>query len=305
MLITLIKMDSLWEITTTPFQMHLLLWANCKNFVMHELRNIEHGDKNNMDDFAILILSCDKYKDLWPVTLKQFHDHFKQCPYKIYFGSNAHRCDDPSVIPLLSGEDKDWSSSYLAILKQIPEKKLFVLLEDLIVVSTIDPSRFSACVEFLVQQNANHIKYWPITDPNRSLHESEFQVIDRGAPYRATVCGFWDREYMQHLLIPGENPWNFEVLGSYRTSYLDGFYQLATPLFKFINLIGKGFWIPVSLEKARQLGIEIDTNPRGTLKGGRSLKSAMQIIYFNLVLYIPWRYRISIMAKLRKLLISY
>lgn len=272
---------------------------------MNELRNTEYRDKDNMSDFAILILSCDKYKDLWPVTLKQFHNHFKQCPYKIYFGSNAHRCDDPSVIPLLSGEDKDWSSSYLAILKQIPEKKLFVLLEDLIVVSTIDPSRFSACVEFLVQQNANHIKYWPIPDPHRTLSNSEFQVLERGKPYRTSVCGFWDREYIQQLLIPGENPWNFEVLGSYRTSYSDGFYQLATPLFEFLNLIEKGFWIPASLEKARQLGIEIDTNPRGTLKGGRSLKSAMQIIYFNLVLYIPWRYRVSIMAKLRKLLISY
>lgn len=257
------------------------------------------------NNFAILILSCDRYADLWPVALKQFRKHFEQSSYKIYFGSNTRKCEDPDVTPLLSGEDKDWSSSYLAILEKIPEKKLFVLLEDLLVVSTIDPSRFAACVEFLVHHNANHIKYWPNPSPDRSSDNPEFKIYDRGAPYRATVCGFWDRECLEKLLIPGENPWDFEVLGSYRTSYLDGFYGLASPLFNYINLVEKGLWIPGSIENAQGMGIEIDTSQRRALQGGRSLKSTVQMIYFNLMLNVPWRYRVSAMALLRKLLISY
>ena len=101
------------------------------------------------NNFAILILSCDKFADLWPVALKQFRTHLQQCHFKIYVGSNTIKCDDPGVISLLSGEDVDWSSSYLAILRQIPEKKLFVLVEDHIVISTIDPSRFITCISFL------------------------------------------------------------------------------------------------------------------------------------------------------------
>jgi hypothetical protein len=256
-------------------------------------------------NFAILILSCDKYADLWPVTLSQFSKHFGQSSIKVYFGSNIQKCEDLNVIPLLSGEDKDWSSSYLAILKQIPEKKLFVLLEDLIIVSTIDRSRFTACLKFLECQDANHIKYWPSPIPDRSSDNPEFEIYDRGAPYRATVCGFWDRECLEKLLIPGENPWNFEVLGSYRTSYIDGFYGLTTPLFSFINLVEKGCWIPDSLKVARGMGIKIDTKPRSALKGGRSLKSRVQMICFNLILKIPWRYRVSAMALLRKIFISY
>ena len=257
------------------------------------------------NNFAILILSFDRDADLWPVVLKQFSNHFQQCPFKIYLGSNTRRCNDPGVISLLSGEDKDWSSSYLAILKQIPEKKLFVFLGDLLVVSAIDPSRFAACVEFLEYYNANHIKYWSNPSPDRSSDSPEFKIYDRGAPYRATVCGFWDRECLQKLLIPGENPWNFEILGSYRTSYMDDFYGLATPLFSFINLVEKGCWIPESLTVARGMGIEIDTNPRRTLEGGRSLKNKVQMIYFNLMLKVPWRYRVSAIALLRKIFISY
>jgi hypothetical protein len=255
--------------------------------------------------FAILILSYDGFADLWPVALKQFKKHFKHSHLKIYVGSNTIRCNDPDVTSLLSGEDKDWSSSYLAILKQIPEKKLFVLVEDHVVISTIDPSRFTACIDFLQFQDANHIKYWSTPSPDRSSDNPEFKVYDRGAPYRATVCGFWDRECLQKLLIPGENPWNFEVLGSYRTSYMDGFYGLATPLFSFINLVEKGCWIPHSLRVARGMGIEIETKPRSVLKGGRSLKSSIQVLYFKLMLKVPWRYRVSTLALLKKLFVSY
>ena len=257
------------------------------------------------NNFAILILSYDGFADLWPVALNQFRKHFQQCHFKIYVGSNTIRCCDPEVISLLSGEDKDWSSSYIAILEQIPENKLFVLVEDHIVVSTIDPSRFIACIDFLESQDANHIKYWPTPLPDRSSDNPEFKIYNRGAPYRATVCGFWDRECLQRLLIPGENPWNFEVLGSYRTSYMDGFYGLATPLFSVINLVEKGFWIPESLTVAHAMGIEIDTKPRRKLESGRSLKSKLQMIYFHLMLKVPWRYRVSVLALLRKLFISY
>ena len=257
------------------------------------------------NNFAILILSCDRYADLWPVALKQFRKHFEQNSYKIYFGSNTRKCEDPDVIPLLSGEDRDWSSSYLAILEKIPEKKLFVLLEDLLAVSTIDSSRFAACVEFLVHNNANHIKYWPNPNPDRSSDNPEFKIYDRGAPYRATVCGFWDREYLISLLLEGESPWDFEIMGSYRTSYVDGFYGLNKPLFEFKNLIEKGCWIPQSLEWAEKEGIELDLNKRPILQGRRQLVSRIKMAYFSLMIRVPWRSRVKWMNVLRRALISY
>lgn len=261
--------------------------------------------EEKLDDFAILILSCDKYADLWPITMMQFKQHFPHCPYKIYFGSNNIRAQDSDVISLLSGEDNDWSSSYLSILKQIPEKKLFILLEDLIVVSRIDREQFAACVEFLNEPDVKHIKYWPYPKPDRAANKLGFSIYQKGAPYRATVCGFWDRSCLESLLIPGETPWNFEILGSYRTSYLDGFYSLNHSLFDFINLIEKGMWIPDSVRKAAKLGITLDLNQRDSLQGKKTIKSWMQRIYFNLIMQIPWRYRVAIMTKLRKALISY
>lgn len=262
-------------------------------------------DSQIHNDFCILLLSCDKHADVWPVTLGQFRKYFRNNGYPVYFGSNQTAPDDPDVIPVLSGLDRDWSSSYTRILEQIPCRKLFVLLEDLVVASPIDPGEFNECVRFMLACDAMHIKYWSAPKPDKPTAHEFFWEYGRGAPYRATVCGFWDREYLLRLLLPGESPWNFEIMGSYRTSYHDGFYTTARPLFQSINIIEKGSWVPESLGWAARNNICFDLSRRPTLAGRKGLVSRLQAMYFSQMLKVPWRIRLGLMNKLRKGLISY
>ncbi|HJX10704.1 MAG TPA: hypothetical protein VJ733_09410, partial [Candidatus Binatia bacterium] len=127
----------------------------------------------------------------------------------------------------------------------------------------------------------------------------------RGAPYRATVCGFWDRDCLMSLLLEGESPWNFEILGSYRTAYMDGFYGLTSPLFERRNMIEKGRWIPESVEWAQAEGVELKLDGRPMLAGTRGIISRLQAIYFHAMIRVPWRIRTGLMNKLRRALISY
>lgn len=255
--------------------------------------------------FAILILSCDKFADLWPSFLKQFRRFFPVGDYTLYLGSNQVSCNDPNVITILSGDDPDWSTSYKRILAQIQEPKLFVILEDLFPSSPVDTEGFKAALSFLHEKNAMHIKYWqrlvsygPTDNPRIGIYQKE-------APYRATVCGFWDRKCLMNLLIEGESPWNFEILGSYRTSYLEGFYGLKQPLCAYRNLIEKGSWIPQSIAWANSEGITLELDKRPLLKGGNQILSQAKILFFNSMLKIPWQWRVWLMNKLRRALISY
>lgn len=262
-------------------------------------------DSPTHNDFCILLLSCDKYADLWPVTLGQFRKHFHNNIYPVYFGSNKIAPADPDVISVLSGPDRDWSSSYAHILEKIPYRKIFVLLEDLVIDSPINSTEFDECIRFMLARDAMHIKYWSAPKPGRATDHDFFWEYSRGAPYRATVCGFWDREYLLRLLLPGESPWNFEIMGSYRTSYSDGFYATVKPLFEFVNIIEKGYWIPESLVWATKNDIHFDLSRRPMLAGRKGLVSRLQSVYFNLMLKVPWRIRLGLMNKLRKALISY
>ena len=219
--------------------------------------------------------------------------------------SNMVRCGEPGVIPILSGEDPDWSTSYKKILAQIKEPKLFVILEDLFLATPVDPEGFQAALSCLFEENALYIKYWSNPMPDEPTENPWVGIYQQGAPFRATVCGFWNREFLMNLLIEGENPWNFEILGSYRTSYSDGFYGLRQPLCAYRNMIEKGCWIPQSVEWARKEGIDLELNRRPLLKGGKQLFSRVQMLYFDLMIRVPWRWRVALMNKLRRALISY
>lgn len=258
-----------------------------------------------VNDFAVLILSCDKYSDLWNPFLENFRRFFPVADIPVYLGSNLVKCDIPGVIPVLSGDDVDWSSSYRKILEQIPELKLFVILEDLLLASPVNEVGLQAALRYLFEKGAKHIKYWGTPPPDEHTEDTWIGVHPRGAPYRATVCGFWDRSYLMSLLIEGENPWNFEILGSYRTSYTDGFYGLTRPLCAYRNMIEKGCWIPQSVEWARKEGIALQLDKRPLPEGGNRLVSRAKMLYFDLILQVPWRWRVALMNKLRRALISY
>lgn len=256
-------------------------------------------------DFAILVLSCDKYSDLWPPFFQCFRKNFPTGEWPIYVGSNSKICDEPGVVTILSVNDEDWSTSCKRILKQIPERKLFVILEDLFAASRVDERLLSAAIDFLFAADAKHIRYWPGIPLDGPSEHPDIEYFARGAPYRANVCGFWDREYLMGLLLEGESPWNFEILASYRTSYVDGFYGLRKPLCEYRNLVEKGCWIPDSVEWARKNDVTLDFAKRPMLVGGRHVISRLQMAYFRIMLRVPWRKRVKVMNMLRKLLISY
>jgi hypothetical protein len=256
-------------------------------------------------DFAILILSCDKYADLWTPFLNQFRKYFPIGGTPVYLGSNLIACKEEGVIPVLSGYDHDWSTSYRNILLQLREKKLFVILEDLLLTAPVDVDLLHAAQDILQRENAIHVKYWGVPAPDALTKDANVGLYERGAPYRASVCGFWDREYLLNLLIAGENPWNFEILGSYRTSYSDGFYGLTKPLCTCCNMVEKGNWIPASAAWAKKEGIAIDLDIRPILDGRRHLLSQFKMLIFKVMMKVPWQKRVKWMNTLRRVFISY
>lgn len=257
------------------------------------------------DRLAILVLSCDKYSDMWAPFLQQFRRFFPATRSTIYFGSNRLACEDPDVVPVLSGDDPDWSTSLERILAQIPERKLFVILEDLFLAAPVDPKAFESCLACLFGKDALHVKYWGTPWPEEPTDDPLIGRYPRGIPYRASVCGFWDRDYLAELLIPGESPWAFEIQGSYRASFVDGIYGLKSPICEYRNMVEKGRWIAQSVEWARSAGIPLVLEARPLHRGGSRLLSRLKMAYFDSMQRVPWRWRVALMEKLRRALISY
>jgi hypothetical protein len=255
--------------------------------------------------FAILVLSCDKYSDLWKPFFSQFHKQWPTCPYTVYLGSNTVGIHDPSVVSLLSKTKRDWSTDLLAILQQIQEEYIFIWLEDLFPIEKIDEELFIHSFQFIKTKRGNHIHIAPRILPDRICEDTMFGSYEKGVPYRVTVPGFWNTQYLRQLLLPGEDPWKFEIQGSYRSSYSDGFYTVNSPIFQFIRVVDKGKIRREAYTYCIKNGIKLDTHKRSIFSIYETAKGIASGYIFLSVLTVPWRIRVHFMDTLRRLLVSY
>lgn len=257
------------------------------------------------EDCAVLVLSSDRYVDLWPVFFDQFRRRWPGCPFPVYLGSNTIALAGyPFVRTILSGPDRDWSTSLRAILRQIPERYVIMTHEDFIVAADVDTGRVRECLDFVRTHGIRHVQL-RCHLPSDDVTQSRYGIIDKGAPYRVNTMGVWEKSTLESLLVDGESAWNFEILGSYRSSYTEGFVRdLASP-FKVVNLVEKGCYIPSSVYELERLGVAFETGPRRTLAGPWRLRSWLQRLWFDAMVQLPWRWRVRAMNVLRKLLVSY
>lgn len=255
-------------------------------------------------NIAILVLSCDKYSDLWAPFFQTFFKQWPECPYQVFLGANEKKFNHPKVTTVLTGNDKDWSSSLRKILTQIDADHVFIWLEDLFLTAPVDQKQLTNYFEYLIEKQAKHCNFAYHLHP-KVTHRNGLGEFKDPIPYRVNVIGFWDKTYLNHLLLDGESPWNFEILGSYRASYDEGFYCFPRTIMPYLNCVEKGKWFPKAVKYCQQENIAIDLVTRQQLEAGFSLKSYLQILITEIGLALPWKFRVNLLSLLRKVFVSY
>lgn len=260
-----------------------------------------------MQNSCVLILSCDKYSFLWKPCFYQFWKYWKNCPYPVYLGSNTIPYnDDKRVKTILSGKDSDWSTSFISILKQIPQENIFIWLDDTFITSFVDTSFMQKCFDLLENENVQHIHNKPKIPPDTIAFGGQFGKYERGMPYRVTLIGFWKKQSLLKLLLPGENPWSFEIYGSYRSSNIDGFYCSLRKIFDYLHVVEKGKIFKSAIQFCIKNNIPLDIGSREIIGGSKKIISDVKEAYFRFtVSVIHWKIRTKILSILRKIFISY
>ncbi len=257
-----------------------------------------------MPSFAVLILSCDKYSDLWDGFFTLFFRNFNyEC--KIYLANNykdfIHK--EKYIEVLNCGEDKNWSNHFLKALVNIKEDFVFVILEDLFIIETVNNKEIDNLLNFTFKYNIQYIKYFafPMGDYN---FKHGFKKYSPGMPYSVSVCGIWNKDYLMSLLLDGETAWDFEINGSYRSKFSnERFYCPSKPLFSYLNMVEKGRWVLKNVDEAKKHGVKIDLSRRPVR--GRLWYAAVNY-YFNLVVrLVPFEWRLKCTDFIKKILVSY
>jgi hypothetical protein len=220
---------------------------------------------------SIVVVSCDRYADVWPVFFAAFRRYWPDCPYSVYLTSNTRSISEDDVISICTGPDQGWSNGLKSALMRVPTPYILALQEDFLLKARVSNSEIGRCLEALVQLDGAYLRLAPIPSP--SIRIPSFPMIGeipRGAPYRASnQAAIWRREVLLSLLRPGENPWEGEIRASVRSdSVPNGFFSCWVPVLNYEGhgAIVRGRWRRDAVQWCRsELRIQPDLAARPTM----------------------------------------
>jgi hypothetical protein len=231
-------------------------------------------------DTALLVLSCDKYADVWPPFFDFFERYWKNCPYKIYLGVNEKEFVRDGVTVLKSGPARSWTEDTRAILEQMHERNIMLLLEDYFLNGAADEEKLEQCIALLENEAAIFMRiacfpadHFSDYAYDKLAHTPWCGKTRPDAPYRVNLqAGLWNREGFLHMLSGTENPWEFEHNASARSAAMpEAFLGLVEnrklnyvhgPVQYLCTAVTKGKWMYDAVQLARRQGIALNTTAR-------------------------------------------
>ena len=255
---------------------------------------------------AFLVLSCDKYSDLWEYYAQLFNKYWSDCPFDKYFATNEVPFEKQGFKSILMGEDKTWSMGLIQALNNLKGKYDYVLLtlEDLFIIENVDNDFVQKSIDEFIKLDGNYLKLYTKTKPNKKLNKY-FGEISENIPYRhSTVNTVWKIDFLLQILVPEENAWEFEKLGEERTAFVDKFYCSTKNCFILANAVIKGKWLNTSYKKIRKLIPDLKIS-RDFLSKQEERK--LYRTYFFLILfskYIPVKFQTKVMKYIRSIIKS-
>jgi hypothetical protein len=230
-----------------------------------------------MDDVAVLIPSCDKYRDLWTPFFTLFWKFWPDCNYNVYLGSNHVQYNNHMVKMINVGDDISWSDGLIAMLGMIPEEYVIMMLEDFFLRERVDNAKIAMYIRILKKLKGGLLRLAPMPGPDIIIKESKLGIISKEASYRVSTQGaVWRKDVLSALLEKGESAWEFELNGTKRSRHLEcNFYGTTTHILTYKNhVVERGKWLPKEARRFRMMNIGCDFNKR-------KIMTRMQYLVWN------------------------
>jgi hypothetical protein len=272
-----------------------------KRFTIRRGRLLLNLEKNknvtDLSEIAILITSCDKYADLWPVVIESMRRFWHPLPSNIYLMSNFLKTSFPGITSILVGEDNSWSDNLSIALSKIAERYVMLYIDDLILYRPIDGNLICVTIRDFITNDGEYLRLNPY--PPGISCDGLLNLIPVGDLYRpSTVFSIWKKDILSTLLQPGESAWEFEILGAKRANSYIKWYSTKEWLVPYLNLVIKGKVNPLALWRLKRCGLNYISE--------RQRMNTMELIYQGfckcrerIFRFIPRRYRQSIRLNFR------
>ena len=218
-----------------------------------------------MANLPVLVVSCDRYADLWPPFFALFWRRWPDCPGPVYLGSNALTYDDPRVRTLRVGPDVTWASSLRAMLERVESDYVILMLEDFFLIDRVDNARVQRLADVAIAERLGCLRLYSIYPPEHPVAgHPELGAFEPGDWWRITAqAAIWRIDTLRQLLLPGFSAWDFEMVGSQMSDFMpDRIWGVRQPALVYDHAVEKGRWRPQGLAICRDAGLGVDLSKR-------------------------------------------
>lgn len=233
--------------------------------------------ESNSTSLAILVLSCDKYSDLWDDFFNLKERYWPDCPYPCYLATDTVDYKREGVQLIHFGNIRTWSICAREALKQIKEPYVALFLEDAFIYKQIETSIIAEDLKFAVDNKADFFTL------ERNCKERKLSKEDQVAPHIwriykhrkygiNTSAAIWEKDFFRKSLEKVDcSAWEYEVNYCREAESTEGlsgniYFDDRQPFnISPIEVVRLGKISPDAVKFYKKLGYNIDTTKRPML----------------------------------------
>ncbi|HUY24856.1 MAG TPA: hypothetical protein VMV09_06085 [Candidatus Saccharimonadales bacterium] len=252
------------------------------------------GSVTGAPEVAVLIVSCDKYYDLWEPFCTFMSRHWPDCPYRVFLLANHMDWSHDGVTTLRVGPDRSWSDSLRTAIQRLGVAYVLTIQDDFLLQAPVSTEAVVRAVGELHQRGGAYLRLVPTLVPSwRWIGRSrpDAVAIPPGSPYRiSNQASVWRSDALLGLLRPGESPWEMEIWGSERTSKeVEGFFSATAAILRYHphGAVIRGKWSRSAARRCRDAGVW--QTDRGVQSVAETWQQAAAAVMFNLAMAVAPR----------------
>ena len=167
-------------------------------------------------NMTMLILSCDKFSDLWDGHVKLLEQNWHDRDIDTYIVTDAPtKKSYPNIKIINAGADVEWSDRLAFALKQVATDYVFITLDDYFLIKKVNNQSIVDLMNMMKKENIDYVRLFP--RPKRATKEKlngyqGINKIDISCDYSVNLySGIWKKEFIESCVRIPLNAWKFEV----------------------------------------------------------------------------------------------
>lgn len=221
-------------------------------------------------EIPLIVISFDKYEDLWGPFFAFFWKNWPDCPFKVHLGTNYKTYADPRVTTIQTGDEVTWATRLRRLVEAVNTEYVLIVLEDFLVTAPVDTSEMLRLARVAIDERVGVLRFAPNPAPSEPVpgHPDLGRILPTD-PYRITSqIAIWHSETLLSFLDPAFSIWEFEFHSSiHGKEPARPMWARWKPALQYQHCVQRGKWLPWGIATCRAAGVPIDLTARGRMRG--------------------------------------